>query len=1704
MAALVAEGYPVPVDLLVQLVHVMQCQLTVRDFVQRSPWRPAGAPDADEGLLNGMAALPLAALLPVPAPGTVTDASVVPLVRGWRVCALSHQALSLRAVPAQRAQLQVESAAGITMFRDLCANAASITPHDAEFIAVWHAIEPIAAAARRLMSEAGATALLLELAPWDTGKTAWGSALAFFAAAHAFPGALAAALPAMTDAAACLAAHTAIHGSPHLPCAQEGGVLMDLPKSAQANGSEVKRCTGDAQPVWGEVPHLVRPALVTLLRHPAAAAAAPAQLATCCHMRARHVLCSLGREHADLQRKALSSYFSPDLCSPARVFSGKRNPPRIEAPTWRCLAAACLVEGAAYTRDHQGGDLDMALFVMDPLRRPPLLLPVYVDYEVKVHAAAQPGAGGSSGPLVRPVTSTLPLLLGEWMAVKLAAGELTAYPTPPLRAHDYHCPASMSPHCSTAGAPTAADRSAANDGTGARGRHTAAVLHCCWPSTLSVARCGLVHRHPTFEPLALQLAAAADAVDERDEAFSASVGWPQFRPPHADLEVTRHSLDTTLGHAALWRLLDSAGVDLGVVSGQPFRYSDSISWPRLGWGGRSDWNSCSPSARLWHRALADCFEAGVGSLLLAASSVLMREIARCIGRHAPALLSEEQAEEPAWPPPPQPGLVGAAAADAFAAAAAAAAACFDLATRHHTAPGPPPGLPRAERKAAVREALERAAALSPAEKAAARRARKEARRTALDAAKIAADETALPFEMAYRRLLETPPPPPRVPFDPQARIAGWEGTVLTRLLTSAVPARWAAQAEMAAVLVEELGCDASAPIAAGAAPHAVPGAAGAPVDAASDYTLMHAAAAVWLTGLGGGAPPPGAGLLWPEIDPVATQEARQSTKVRLQPYQAPTPPPRVAAAALRYIVDRVPALGVALRARRRGLSVGGNPGSPRGRDASQPLPPPAMTRVELPPELEAAGLSPVEAAVAAGPYLAPGRVGLRLIPAVHAILASGDRGAAEHYLGVDLPRLSAALLPRWTDSQLLPAGTVAWFIQCMPSEQPEPAMAAARAVVVHLNSIRDGMHHHKPPPMQAAPPVVAQLGPAPPAMVERWLRLQTQDASLGDASGNGAGDAACLDLTVASQDELRGCLRKAVTAVRAARAAADEANPIQPWNVGYEIGMARATLPQHMSNALALLAEWARRKPGGAAAVAYARAAARGDPPPIAWWPTPPQLVEEGDAEVAAAAAEVAVAGVLHGWPAGDVWLAVGLVGEARQPAWLRHMLAELAGLYAPAVGHPPPLMASVPLITEAPLLALRHPGRLAALRMVLQHPAAAAALDSDTISSLLRLAYTLGPGYARLLVEAGDAAVTPPRLPSSVTALVSLVVECGALGRAPSPFLRLDMAWQRRQHAAAVEQHRRRVLAAAAVMLDQARHTAAGKQGVRALTALRQPVTGRTLLHLAALADGRLPRLLTTSVPCFAAQVNAADASGGTPLEAAASGYRRAEGLLHLVQCGAQVYDDSGAILAAALPLRTPAHDRCVLLDAFGAAGALVLLEQAGIGAASVSARTAPPSEASVMPGLPWREVLKCDMGALLLHRLVSWAPDSLGAWTDSTWRAHDQLSQWEVTPAFYVFDEYSSSYEHRRDPERTMWEVVRSGLASAYARRRESAPPSESLPAILWTRYAARHLRPMLMRDTAWARRSPLVALRHMLRAQHELALGAAGVEVAIAYLQ
>jgi hypothetical protein len=273
-------------------------------------------------------------------------------------------------------------------------------------------------------------------------------------------------------------------------------------------------------------------------------------------------------------------------------------------------------------------------------------------------------------------------------------------------------------------APAVAWRRAAA-GTGASkgdtlpGRHAAAVAHCCGPAAPPTGRCGLARRHPYLAPLAFELAAAADAVDERDEAFGASVSWPPFRPPHADSAAARYKLDETLCRAALWRELDGAGVDLGVLSGQPFRSRGVVCWPRLGRGGPSDRTGCGISARLWHAALADCFEAGQSSLQMAAGSVLMREIARCIHRHAPPRPLAEGDLEPAWPPPLQPSLLGRdmSAADAFAVAANAAVAHFDLATRRYGAPRPPPGLPRAERKAAVREAMERAAALTPAEKA---------------------------------------------------------------------------------------------------------------------------------------------------------------------------------------------------------------------------------------------------------------------------------------------------------------------------------------------------------------------------------------------------------------------------------------------------------------------------------------------------------------------------------------------------------------------------------------------------------------------------------------------------------------------------------------------------------------------------------------------------------------------------------------------------------------------------------------------------------------------------------------------------------------------------------------------------------------------------------------------------------------------------
>jgi hypothetical protein len=376
-------------------------------------------------------------------------------------------------------------------------------------------------------------------------------------------------------------------------------------------------------------------------------------------------------------------------------------------------------------------------------------------------------------------------------------------------------------------------------------------------------------------------------------------------------------------------------------------------------------------------------------------------------------------------------------------------------------------------------------------------------------------------------------------------------------------------------------------------------------------------------------------------------------------------------------------------------------------------------------------------------------------------------------------------------------------------------------------------------------------------------------------------------------------------------------------------------------------------------------------------------------------------------------------------------------------------------------------------------------------MSSLLRLAYTLGPGYARLLLEAAAAAGTPTSRQATVPALCQLLVECGALSDQPSLCGWLDWAWARRQREEAIVQQLWRVQATAAVILDQARHTAAGEDGVRALTALRHTVSGRTLLHLAALAGGRLTRLLTVAVPGLTAQVHTVDASGGAPIEAACSGCRRAEGLLHLVRCGAQVCDDSGALLAAALPVGPPEHNRCVLFDAFAAGGALVLLDPLGIGAARVSAPTAPPSEASVVPPLPWHQMLELNLGSLLLRRLLSWAPGSVDAWAASRLRAkgHDD-SQWRVPPAFHVPHWLNYLHRTKHEAERMICELVRSGLAPAYAQQLTAAP--SSLPAVRWTGHAARHLWPMLMRDTAWARRSPLVALRHMLRAQHEAALG------------
>jgi hypothetical protein len=290
-------------------------------------------------------------------------------------------------------------AAGAAAFRATAAAVAVMPAGNNTPGPMWLAIEPMAAAARRLMSEAGATALLLQVAPWEPGDTAWGNALAFFAAAHAYPRALIAALPAMTDAAACLAAHTLIHGYPHAPCPQEGGAVIGTaeglryPPTTLCNG--LPYCSSSC---WAlVVPHLLRPALVTLLRHPAAAAAAPAQLATCFLVDTRHVLFSLGREHADLQRAALASYLSPHVSMAARRYARQRSIGN-NAPNRRCLAAARMVSWTQFAPDNLGGDLAMALFVMDPVRRPPLLLPVYVEHEVDGPAAAQSTAGGHRWP----------------------------------------------------------------------------------------------------------------------------------------------------------------------------------------------------------------------------------------------------------------------------------------------------------------------------------------------------------------------------------------------------------------------------------------------------------------------------------------------------------------------------------------------------------------------------------------------------------------------------------------------------------------------------------------------------------------------------------------------------------------------------------------------------------------------------------------------------------------------------------------------------------------------------------------------------------------------------------------------------------------------------------------------------------------------------------------------------------------------------------------------------------------------------------------------------------------------------------------------------------------------------------------------------------------------------------------------------------
>jgi hypothetical protein len=1314
--------------------------------------------------------------------------------------------------------------------------------------------------------------------------------------------------------------------------------------------------------------------------------------------------------------------------------------------------------------------------------------------------------------------------------VKLAACDVAAHalPLPGLRACNDVTASSQRARdvvgYVAGGMATSAATNIARTGGRASHRHAAAVLHCCGPSTSSTARCGLVHRHPRLGPLALELADAADAVDARDEAFGDRVGWPPFFPPQANTDAVRQSLDETLGCAVLWRVLDCAGVDLGVLSGEPFTRQGSVCWPRLGCGGGSDWTGCAPSARLWHTALANCFGAAYSPLRLAAGSVLMREIARCINRHAPPRPPAEEDLEPAWPPLPQPSLIGAGASavSALAAATTAAAAYQAVASNKSKVPGAPPGYSRAEWNAATKEAVKAEDALPPAERQSARSARVAAQQAAWAAARVvaevAADEAAFAFEWEVRRLQEAPPPPPRVSFDPQARIAGWEVTLLTLLLASFVPARWAAQAEMAAVLVEELGCDASAPIAAGGAGHAVHGAAVVPVDTAVDYTLMHAAAAVWLAGLGG-APRREfcKSEAWTELYMMTA--CAEGVSVPLQPHQAPTPPPRVAAAALRYIVDRVPALGAALRVRRSGIVALADPDDTavqedpqakrlasdtvasataahapgpnheghvsnvdvddsmlRGAAAAPSLPPLALPRLQLPPLLEAAGLSPVEAALVAAPHVPDGPFILRFISVVQEIVASGDRDEAAHYLGVDLPRLTSALLPVWAASDLVPI----CGLPHKPQRAPEPAVAAAEGVVKELQRIRSGKKWHGPYRAQPVQAAVTRLGPAPPAPAERWLRLQTQAVFHAGEDGDGSADAACLALATATHDELRGCLRKTTSALRAARTAAGDAYiPNEVCSTTERSRQALAMIPRHMANALALLAEWGRRKPGGAAAVACAHAAARGCPPPAAWWPTPPQLAEDGDTEVAAAAAEVAVAGVLHGWPAGDVWLALGLVGAAGQAAWLRRLVAaELERLYAPAESTRPPMSAWVPLPPQSPLLALRHPTRLAALRMVLQHPGAAAALDNNTLTSLLRLPYKLGPSYARLLLEASAAAVTPTQRLTCLSALSLLLAECGALSGTPPHGQLLEREWQKLQRGEAMEQQRRRVLAAAAVMLDQARQPDGKDGGMRALMALRQPGTGRTLLHLASAAHGRLPRLLIAALPELATLVNTADASGGTPLQAVCSSCHRTEGLLHLVRCGGQVHDDTGGVLAAALPTSALAHDRCVLLDAFAAEGALVMLAAPADGV-DVN------SEPNAVLG-PLRHLLARAIDPMLLRRLLSWVPACLDAWAGTlVSQCEGAASYWVSSTSYVVADMLSRLYRLAEEPSRALLEAVRGGMAPVYVLPRMAVVPGYT---IQWTPAAVSHQRPMLLRELAWARRGPIVALRRRSRINQE----------------